>query len=143
MLYYSTALHNGILLILILIACALCMSVELSYVLSVTSLMVQAVHLNQGARAARARKSANTASANMVRKGANGVSTNGVTANLLFFGGGTFAAAPVVLTPFVRTIWFPLSRVSQAKPIVSVDIVHGTSAPQSAGPRKASLARLR
>ena len=36
------------------------------------------------------------------RKGTNGVSTNGVTAKLLFFDRGTFAAAPLVLTPFVR-----------------------------------------
>ena len=36
------------------------------------------------------------------RKGTNGVGTNGVTANVMFSDFIAFAAAPLVLTPFVR-----------------------------------------
>ena len=52
------------------------------------------------------------------RKGANGVCTNGVTANFMFFD-GLFAAAPLVLTPFVYKQSTPSRRGGRSASVES------------------------
>ena len=59
-----------------------------------TGMLVQPVRLHRRTCAARARNSANTVSAH-TRKGTNGVSTDGVTANFTLFDGGTFGVLPL------------------------------------------------